>query len=136
MRRQPQRRQARSVGPELTLRILHDDSGGNFQPPVNQFVDPVLNLVCAEVDHLSPFLIAAEAVPKGFVAPDDDARTCENAFPELSANLLKAMLKCNRGMGADVGPRPLSALSAGRCYDLSLAASWMHIARFEPRPGA
>jgi len=81
---------------ELTLRILHDDSGGNFQPPVNQFVDPVLNRVCAEVDHLSPFLIATEGVPKGFVAPDDDTRKCENQLPKLSGNLLKAILKCNR----------------------------------------
>jgi YVTN family beta-propeller protein len=81
---------------ELTLRLLHDESGGNFQPPVDQSVDPLLNRVCAEVDHLSPFLLAAERAQKGFVAPDDDARKCENKLLKLTANLVKAIVKCNR----------------------------------------
>ncbi len=81
---------------ELTLRILHDDSGGNFQPPVNQYVDPVANRVCAEVDHLSPFLLATEQAPAAFVAPDDDARKCENKLLKLTANLVKGLIKCDR----------------------------------------
>jgi hypothetical protein len=81
---------------ELSLVLLHDEGGGNFQPAANGSIDPVLNQVCGEVDHLSPFPIAADGAPAAFVAPDDDARKCENKLPKLTANLFKAFVKCDR----------------------------------------
>jgi hypothetical protein len=48
------------------------------------------------VDSLSPLLLAVEGVPKGFVPPDSDARTCEHRVLKQSADLLKAIIKCNR----------------------------------------
>lgn len=82
---------------ETKLVLLHDELGaGNFQQPVNQYVDAALNRVCAEVDGLSPFLLGVNPIPKGFIPPDSDARKCENKLLKEAAKLVKAAIKCNR----------------------------------------
>jgi YVTN family beta-propeller protein len=82
---------------ELDLTLLHDAGGsGEFLPANNIDIDAENNRICGDVDSLSPFLLAATGIPKGFVPPDSDARTCEHKLLKQSANLLKAIIKCNR----------------------------------------
>jgi hypothetical protein len=95
---------------ELTLVVLHDaGGGGNFQPVPGQTIDPVNNRICCDVTSLSPFLIASQGVPKGFVPPDSTSRACEKKLSKLSSNLLKAIVKCNR--------KAADATFKGRSFD-------------------
>lgn len=95
---------------ETKLVLLHDAMGsGAFLPPVNQSVDAGLNRVCAEVTSLSPFMLGAQGIPKGFVPPDREARGCEHALLKESAKLVQGIITCNR--------RAAEAARTGKSFD-------------------
>ena len=88
-----------------TLRIFHEEQGA-FTPRTILPVDIAHHQVCAQVDSLSPFLLATEGVPKGFLPPDHDTGKCEDKITKKVAKLAKARIKCHRKVAA-------AALSGG-----------------------